>query len=355
MKFKEVNFDELFDFPSINAGITEEFIFNNKGEIPVYGSRKDGKPIGYINGNLPLKYFQNCVTWNRNGSVGYTFYRDHLFITSDDHRPLYIKDEYKTRLDIKYLRYMVQKVIFANGFAWDNKAGVDKMKLLYLPLPIKEDGSFDLKIQQKIAKKYKLVEDGKKQALDYLKTIKNCVVKVEQRKDIPYKNVELREIVEIISMIKLDSGLLPINGKYPIYFQSRGISIEGYTDISDNIYMKADERIILFGDHNRETKVIYPPFGVKDNIKCMKILNGDLDPYYIAYIINKETPYYGYARHFQHALKTDIPIPIKKDGTYDLEEQQRIAKKYQNIESKRSEAIDMLKRIINTQVKITLD
>lgn len=33
-----------------------------------------------------------------------------------------------------------------------------------------------------------------------------------------------------------------------------------------------------------------------------------------------------------------IEIPIKGDGSYDLEEQQRIAEKYQ--------AIDMLKRVI---------
>jgi len=364
MKFKEINFDELFIFSSINSGITEEFILNNSGEIPVYGSRKDGKPIGYINHELPLKYFQNCISWNRNGSVGYTFYRDHIFITSDDHRPLYIKDEHKDKLDVLYLRYLIQKIIFANGFAWDNKAGVDKMKLLYLPIPIKEDGGFDLEAQQKIAKRYERIEKFQNVMKDYLKTIKNCVIKVEHNKNIQYKNVDLKEIGKFIKgNSKYTSKYCFENkGEYPVYSAStKSSKTIGYINSYD-----FDIECLRITTNGYYASTV-------DYLSIQKFsINGDagifildqeysdkIDYRYLAFILKDIRSIYGFGWE-NKPLREDIEnlsieIPIKQDGTYDLEEQQRIAKKYQNIESKRSQAIDMLKRVIDTQVKITME
>lgn len=48
-----------------------------------------------------------------------------------------------------------------------------------------------------------------------------------------------------------------------------------------------------------------------------------------------------------------IPIPIDNNGDFDLQIQQAIAKKYTTIEQMKLKAIDALKRIIESTIKIT--
>ena len=112
---------DLFDFPSIN-GLTEDFIRRNPGNIPVYGGGMYEEPIGYIADNIAgVKYFENCLAWNREGSVGYVFYHKTKFSTNDHQRPLILKDDYKQSLDYDYLRIVLEQLLLSQGFAYSNK------------------------------------------------------------------------------------------------------------------------------------------------------------------------------------------------------------------------------------------
>lgn len=91
MKFREVILKEIFEFPSINV-LTQKFIYEHKGNIPVYGGKIKEEAIGYISDNIEgVKYFENCLAWNREGSVGHVFWHQHKFTTNDHHRPLLLK------------------------------------------------------------------------------------------------------------------------------------------------------------------------------------------------------------------------------------------------------------------------
>lgn len=71
--YKDFLISDIFELPSIK-GITQAFIEDNKGNIPVYGSKSEHFPMGCIADNLvDVKYFENCLGWNRNGSTGYVF------------------------------------------------------------------------------------------------------------------------------------------------------------------------------------------------------------------------------------------------------------------------------------------
>lgn len=159
--FKEFLISKVFDFPSIK-GLTATFIQTNTGEIPVYGGRKDEVAIGFIKDNLPgVKYFDNCLCWNREGSVGFVFWHKHKFTTNDHHRPLVVKTEYKKLIDLNYMRFIIQELLFNQGFSWSKTASKDKVEQLKIKIPIDKNGKIDLKAQQEISFKLKRIEQIK--------------------------------------------------------------------------------------------------------------------------------------------------------------------------------------------------
>jgi type I restriction-modification system DNA methylase subunit len=162
VKTKEYKLSDLFDFPSIK-GLTKTFIKNNSGKIPVYGGRQDEIPIGYIADNLEgVKYFENCLGWNREGSVGYVFYHQHKFTTNDHHRPLLIKNEFKDVLAPDYIKIVLQELLFEQGFRWSKTASKEKVQELKIELPIDDNGNISLEIQNRLSERTQKIEEIKR-------------------------------------------------------------------------------------------------------------------------------------------------------------------------------------------------
>ncbi|HLA56318.1 MAG TPA: N-6 DNA methylase [Flavobacterium sp.] len=159
--FVEIEINKVFDFPSIK-GLTASFIQSNSGEIAVYGGRKDETPIGYIKDNLPnVKYFENCLSWNREGSVGFVFWHKHRFTTNDHHRPLIVKPEFEKIIDLNYMKFIIQEMLFGQGFSWSKTASKDKVEQLKIKIPVDKKGNYDLKAQQEISVKLQRIEQIK--------------------------------------------------------------------------------------------------------------------------------------------------------------------------------------------------
>lgn len=363
MLSKEICLDEIFDFPAINSGITEKFISRNKGNIPVYGSRKDGSPIGFIKDGLKnKKYFSNCLTWNRNGSVGYTFYRQTKFMTTDDCRPLILKEKYKNLLDYNFLRYEVQKVIFANGFAWDNKAGKEKIKLLYITIPIDEYGEYNIKKQKEIAQQYTNLEKIKEDLLVYKERLQKSKINI-YNKNLFYKEVELTSLFNlykgnakyttkyilnnkgsfpVFSGATLDNGLIGNINTYDFDYSNKKV----LTWTTDGVY--AGTVFVRQGKFSLNTHCGL--LVLKDNIK-----NIDID--YLSYILNLILPNYAIGDQNKRVtiaiMKTVlIPIPIDSNNEFDSEIQRQIAQKNINLTRIKKQVLDKLKQVLDAQVKI---
>ena len=177
-QYKEVLINDIFDFPSTNSKITKEYCIKNKGDIPVYASSKDGNSLlGYIKDNLPgVKYYENCLSWNRNGSVGYVFIRNRKFTTNEDHRAFVIKKEFETALSKEYLQPTIEANLLKGGFSFLNKCGLDKIKGIKISLPVNAKGEFDLSAQKEIAGKYRKIEQIKKSISEELDKIANIEI-----------------------------------------------------------------------------------------------------------------------------------------------------------------------------------
>lgn len=165
--FKRVALKKIMDFPPTNIGVTKSFCIDNKGSIPVYGCSKiKTSKLGSIRNNIEgIKYYEHCLTWNRNGSVGYVFFREELFSINEDHRVMEIKMQYKNQLDCVYLKNVIQNEIQKLGFGYSNKLGKDRMKEVEIPIPV-DNNQYDFERQQEIASKYETVNMIKKQIID---------------------------------------------------------------------------------------------------------------------------------------------------------------------------------------------
>ena len=173
---KKVKLEELFEFPETNSGITKDFCDKNKGDIPVYGcSKSDIAVLGNIKEDLlGIKFYENSLTWNRNGSVGHVFYRSGKFSTNEDHRVLALKETLKDKIDLFYIKYTLENEIKKLGFGFTNKLGKAKMKDIEIDIPtIEKDGKkiYDLLGQQYLSKKYVNIYDIKNKLLGKLQSL----------------------------------------------------------------------------------------------------------------------------------------------------------------------------------------
>ncbi|NRB11023.1 MAG: N-6 DNA methylase [Rickettsiaceae bacterium] len=176
--YKKQKIEDLFDLPAIK-GLTATFIQKNQGNIPVYGGKRYENPVGHVKDNLyNVKYFSNCLAWNREGTVGYVFYHRHKFTTNDHHRPMVIKKEYINQLDYEYMRYAVEDVLLSQGFRWSKTASKEKVAKLFVKIPITKAGQFDLIKQKEIADRYRVVAEIKKNIKAELEMIENITVNV---------------------------------------------------------------------------------------------------------------------------------------------------------------------------------
>lgn len=165
--------------------ITREIIDKNKGQIPVYSSSKDEKSkLGYISeiylkkNNLTLIQ-EPSILFNLDGSVGYCFIRnDTKYSFIDVVASLIPKDK---NLDLEFILYKLREEIIKTGANYQSKLYFNKIKGydIKLPIPIKENGAFDLMAQKQIADKYKKIEEIKINLISELDKIINISIDFE--------------------------------------------------------------------------------------------------------------------------------------------------------------------------------
>lgn len=170
-KFVELKLDAIIDF-SVNtnhSSFTKKFVNEHKGDIPVYSASKDPAEVGYgfVKDGLPsVKYFEDCMTWNIDGSIGKVFIREGRFTLSEKVIPLAIFPQYEKQLNKLFLKFAIENSAKKEDFVFSEKAGKSKLQGLKIQLPVKEDGSFDYEIQRQIAENFQRLELARQEMLD---------------------------------------------------------------------------------------------------------------------------------------------------------------------------------------------
>jgi len=178
----EVSLDSIFDFSqqTNNSKFTKTFIEKYKGDIPVYSASKEENLIGYgyVKDNLPkIRYFEDCMTWNIDGSIGKVFIRKGRFSLSEKVIPLVVFPKYKKILSMEFLKYTIENRVIEENFDFSNKAGKSRFKKLTISIPVSENGYFNLNAQNNLSKKYLKVEDVRNRMKEELAKIEQLVIK----------------------------------------------------------------------------------------------------------------------------------------------------------------------------------
>lgn len=361
--YKNFKLEDIIDFDKCktnSSSFTKTFINANKGDIPVYGASKDINEVGYgyVKDNLEgIKYFENCLTWNIDGSIA-VFYRKNRFSLSEKVIPLILKDSLKDKVDLDYLRIMIQQSADIKNFHFANKAGKSKLKNINIQVPVNQDGNIDIDIQKSFVEKYIQIEETANLLAQRKVLLKNVIINDNLLKDSNYKEVLISDIFdpENGSGIYTKTYCKNNKGDYPVY---SGSSVDIFSKVNTYDY---DGEYLTWVKDGLAGYLMYhnEKFSITNHrgILIPKIDMLNLDLKYLKYIVepifrseckgrvghNGQNEYTTLNQTMINNIKTKIKIPVDKNGNYDLNKQKEIANKYRKIEE--------IKKNISTQIDI---
>lgn len=128
------------------------------------------------------------------------------------------------------------------------------------------------------------------------------------------------------------------SGQLPIVDQGKEL-VGGYTENVTKA-LSCTLPVIIFGDHTKAVKYINFPFGAgADGIKVLEPKEGILPKYlyYGTHYLTFKIVDKGYARHYQHIEKKDLPVP-------PLDDQHRIVTRIEELFSQLDSGVETLKK-----------
>lgn len=183
-KTTSIKVADLFDLTiSTNSSkFTKTFVKENPGDIPVYGASSDNLPsYGYVKDNVvivdrdgkrefPVRYFENCLTYNIDGLAGYIFYHEGRFSLSEKVRPLVIREEYASEVNPLYLKQVLEPIFRSHvkGRKGENdkneytKLNASMIENLEVVLPLTSSEKIDLEKQNQIVQNSQTILEMKK-------------------------------------------------------------------------------------------------------------------------------------------------------------------------------------------------
>lgn len=354
IKFKNECLNELV---TLKRGIvlSKSYIQDHKGIYPVYSSQtKNDGILGYID---TYSFDGEYITWTTDGvNAGTTFYRNGKFNCTNVCGVMALNEKYKN-ISLEYINCCLnlKKIAKSSGNKKVMSDDIIRAKLT-VPIPIDSNGIFDLEKQKELAQKYKEIEEKKKILLDKIEILKTNKIILENDAN-GYRQVSINELFTPKNGNALYTKEWCQNhlGDVPLY---SGNTVGTFASIDKADY---DGEYITWAKDGLAGKIMYHngKFSITGHrgilIPTDKCKNIDLK--YIKWIIepifrknikgrigvNGKNEYTTLNSVMIKSIKEKIDIPIKADGSYDLEKQKELAQKYATIES--------IKQNLYTQIK----
>ncbi len=282
-------------------------------------------------------YDCECLTWTTDGVyAGTVFYRNGKF-NMTTHCGALIPKNFK-KLSLEFLKYQLANILpqLAQGES-NKRVTVEIIKKATIEIPTLPNGDFDIEAQQNIIEKYNLVNDLKLKVAEYKQTIKNLKITIDNELE-NFKEPKIDEIFETKKgLSKYTKSYGQANkGEYPVYSASNIAPLAyinsydydgkyltwatngfaGYIKVIDEKFSANGDRGILIPKCN-ELDLDYVKFTLEPILrKLAKGRKGD----------NGEDEFTKvYPSMVENSI---IKIPILVDGSFDIETQKTIAKKY---------------------------
>lgn len=172
---------DLFQPTNGNSELTKTYCINHKGNYPVFSGNTQNEYARIET----YEYDGEYLTWAKDGLAGLMMYHDGKFSLTG-HRGILIPTEKCKNIDLKYIKYILEPIfrknkkgrlgdLGKNEYTTLNSDMIKKMKDM-IPIPTKEDGTFDLEAQKDIASRYEQIEMIKNNLTEKIQNIINLSV-----------------------------------------------------------------------------------------------------------------------------------------------------------------------------------
>lgn len=348
---------EICNVCKSNKQLTKEKLYKLDNNYPVYAGTI-GQPIGYAD-NYNNSVAPALIVVN-DGAAGKTYLiNDEKYVIGKHATGLTIKEEYIDKIDIRYVQYIAEP-IFLNKNKTEGRGNLPKAEILntFIPIPTTDSGEIDFKTQKAIADNIDLIDEKRNALKDSKYELSNIYVRLEMLDNLPIKEISLNEYFDLKRGKVISKQYMNIHkGNYPVYSTQSGIfgCIDSFMEKGNYLLWNTDG---LAG----YIKITSGPFSYTNIVGIMmpkKSINNISLAYLKCYLepifrinkkgregINGKNEYTKLNSTMIKNLDIKIPIPVDKNGVFDLEMQNAIANKYQMIEEVKNNIINRIDEVL---------
>lgn len=368
IKFKNVKFNDMFNLKRGQV-ISKEYIHKNSGKYPVYSTQVDDA-FGYIDSYM---YDGKFLIWNTDGLAGYVRITNGKFSITNIVGIFTFKETFDSaNINLEYIKDIIEPIFRANvkgrmgengknEYTKLNSTMIKKLDIV-IPVPIKDNGEYDLEAQKNIALKYEKINIQKNILIEKKRRIEE--IEIAFLEGLNTKDVRIIELfTPVLGNGKYTKEFCINNkGSYPVY---SGNTIGCFNNINEYIYdgeyltwakdglagyiMHHDER---FSITNHRGILMPTELCTNIDLEYIKII---LEPIFRKSIkgrlgLEGKNEYTTLSKDMINKIQDKISIPINADGSFDLEKQKEIALKYNSIKRIKNNILIKIEEILNKEI-----
>lgn len=362
--YKSLPLIDLFDVGRGLPKYTKAYADEHKGMYPVYSSKTENDGVfAYID---TYDFDGEFLTWATDGYAGLPAYRSGKFSCTDHCGILILKPDIQN-VYLPFVRWQVDFSRLRLGYG-NQRVKVNQVKNanIRIKIPVDCSGNYDLELQKSLAKVYSDIEDKRQILLDKSRILDHISVLLTQSSSSAWKDVRPNDLFNPKGGDMSYSKEWATNniGNIPLY-SGTTTGTYAYVNVADynGEYLSwcIDGLAGYMMYHNEAFSVtchrgvLEPKEGVDFSNIDLKYIKFVLEPIFRKRKKGREgdlgkNEYTSLKPIAIKKMEDTIPIPIKEDGSYDLEKQKELANKYEQIENIKTELKNKIDELTNIVV-----
>ncbi len=352
--YAKVKIAEVCDIIPENHKYTKTYIKEHRGEYPVY-SATVSEPFGYMNEYTQTEPMLVVVNYGNSGTVYYV--DDEKFSLGRNACGIRVRKEFKDIVSLRYIKLVAEKALKREAKGWGLKnLNQTMVKQTEIKIPVNKSGKYDLEKQNDLSEKYQLIEEQKQVLLMKVKELKKISVALPQNDNIQWAYPVITDLfypqggnAEYTKVWVSEN-----QGNIPLY---SGTTTGEYAKINKADYngeyltwcIDGLAGYIMY--HNESFSLTCHRGVLLPTEKCVNV-----DLRYIKFVLEPifrsrkkgregdmgKNEYTSLKPIAIKRMKDVIPIPVREDGTYDIDKQRELADKYEQIEEIKQNLINRI-------------
>ena len=288
------------------------------GNTPYITSSALNNGIKYFVGNNNGTLEANCISVNRNGSVGYSFYHKYPALYSNDCRKLRLKKHNNEYVALFITNQIMQQ---KDKYNYSIKMGTARLKKQKIMLPVDEHGGPDYSFMEQY------IKERERQLIQKYKNFIGENIQsggvLTDLKSVKWKVFYINEIFSIsagkrLTKADMDNGQIPFIGATD--------SNNGITNWIATPNSSFDKNVLGVNYNGSVVENFYHPYGCifSDDVKRLHLREHADNKYILLFfktvILQQKVKYtYGYKFNGQRMERQKILLPVNEEDRPDYE------------------------------------